>query len=81
MNQLMEPNQFTQLDEQCGAILVSGKLFNNDDELIWPTEGRFSALSGLRYAFLVVSQTKAKIMPRQQTLKTGQMIQYDRNML
>jgi hypothetical protein len=37
-------------------------------------EGRFFTLSGLRYAFLVVNQTKAKIMSCQKTRNTGQMI-------
>ena len=72
----MEQNQFTQLGEQCCAILVSGKLFNNDDELILPTKGRLSALSGLRYVPLVVGQTKAGNMSRQQTRKIGQMTPY-----
>jgi hypothetical protein len=33
----MESNQPAQQGEQCSAILVSGKLFNDDDGLIWPT--------------------------------------------
>jgi hypothetical protein len=51
---LMESYQSTQQGEQRRAILVSGKLFNDDDGLIWPTGGRFAALSGRRYACLVV---------------------------
>ncbi len=72
----MESNQFIQRGEQRSAILVSGKLFNNDDGLIWPTGGRFSALSGRRYGPLVVSQTRAGTMPCQQTRKSGQMSPY-----
>jgi hypothetical protein len=63
----MESNQFTQQGEQRSAIRVSGKLFNDDDGLIWPTEGRFAALAG---------QTKAGNMPGQQTRQTGQMTPY-----
>jgi len=48
----MESNQFTQQGEQRRAIRVSGKLFNDADGLIWPTGGRFAALSGRRYASL-----------------------------
>jgi hypothetical protein len=33
---------------------VSGKLRNDDDGLIWPTEGRFFTPAGRRYASLVV---------------------------
>ena len=33
----MESNQSTQQGEQRRAMLVSGKLFNNDDGPIWPT--------------------------------------------
>jgi len=72
----MESNQSTQQGEQRGAIRVSGKLLNDDDGLIWPTGGRFAALSGLRYVSLVVGQTKAGNMPRQQTRQTGQMTPY-----
>jgi len=72
----MEPNQSTQQGEQRRAILVSGKLFNDDDGLIWPTGGRFAALAGRRYVSLVVGQTKAGNMPRQQTRQTGQMTPY-----
>jgi hypothetical protein len=50
----MESNQSTQQGEQRRAIRVSGKLFNDDDGLIWPTGGRFAALCGRRYACLVV---------------------------
>ncbi len=46
---------------------VSGKRRNAPDGRIWPTEGRFFALAGLRYAPLVVSQTTARSMPGQQT--------------
>ncbi len=72
----MESNQFNQLDEQRSATLVSGKLFNNDDGLIWPTKGRISTPAGRRYAPLVVGQTTAGNMPRQQTRKSGQMTPY-----
>jgi hypothetical protein len=72
----MESNQFTQQGEQRGAIRVSGKLLNDDDGLIWPTAGRVAALSGRRYACLVVGQTKAASMPRQKTRQTGQMTPY-----
>jgi hypothetical protein len=40
----MESNPSTQQGGQRRAILVSGKLFNDDDGLIWPTGGRFAAL-------------------------------------
>jgi len=70
----MEPNQFTRLGAKRSAILVSGKFCNEADGLSWPTEGQFFAPSGLRYAFLVVIKTTAKIMPCQKTWKTGQMI-------
>ena len=73
---LMESNQFTQQGEQRRAILVSGKLFNDDDGLIWPTGGRFAAFSGRRYACRVVGQTTVGNMPRQQTRQTGQMTPY-----
>ncbi len=63
----MESNQLIQQGEQRSAILASGKLFNDDDELIWPTEGRFFASAGLRYVPLVVNQTTAGNMPRHQT--------------
>ncbi len=72
----MEPNQFTQQGEQRRAILVSGKLFNDDDGLIWPTGGRFAALSGRRYASHVVGRTTARNMPRQKARQTGQMAPY-----
>ncbi len=72
----MESNQFTQQGEQRRAILVSGKLFNDDDGLIWPTGDRFAALSGRRYACLVVGQTMAGNMPRQKARQTGQMTPY-----
>ncbi len=65
----MESNQFTQQGEQRSAILVSGKLFNDDDGLIWPTEGRILAPAGLCYIPLVVNQTTAGNMPRQQKAK------------
>lgn len=70
----MESNQFIQQGKQRSAILVSGKLFNDDDGLICPTEGQFSTPSGLCYDFLMVKQTNAEFMPRRQTWKTGQMI-------
>ena len=41
---------------RCGA---SGKRRNAPDGRIWPTEGRFFASAGRRYAPLVVNQTKA----------------------
>jgi hypothetical protein len=72
----MESNQSTQQGEQRRAILVSGKLFNDGDGLIWPTGGRFSALSGRRYACLVVGWTTAASMPSQKTRQTGQMAPY-----
>ena len=72
----MESNQLTQQGEQRRAILVSGKLFNDDDGLICPTGGRFAALSGRRYVSLVVGRTTAATMPRQKTWQTGQMIPY-----
>jgi len=78
---LMESNQFTHLGEQRRTIQVSGKLCNNDDGLIWPTGGRFSASSGHCCAFLVVVKTKAESTPRQQTRKIGQVIPYGRNLL
>jgi hypothetical protein len=78
----MESNQFIQQGKQRSAILVSGKLFNNDDGLICPVpkakEGQLSTPAGLCYDFLVVNQTtkpkEAEIMPHRQTWKTGQMV-------
>ncbi len=55
----MVPNQSTQRGEQRTAILVSHKLLNETDGLIWPTGGRFLAPCGLCWDFLVVVQTKA----------------------
>jgi len=72
----MESNQFTQQGEQRRAIRVSGKLFNDDDGLIWPTAGQFAAISGRRYVSLVVGRTTAGTMPRQKTRQTGQMTPY-----
>jgi hypothetical protein len=72
----MESNRFTQQGEQRRPIPVSGKLFNDDDGLIWPTGGRFAALCGRRYACLVVGWTTAAIMPSQKTRQTGQMAPY-----
>ncbi len=72
----MAPNQIIQLGEQRSAILISGKLFNDDNGLIWPTKGRFSAFSGLRYVPLVAGQARAGNMPRQQTRKTCQLTPY-----
>ena len=73
---LMESNPFTQQGEQRRAILVSGKLLNDADGLIWPTGGRFAALSGRRYVSLVVGRTTAGSMPCQKTRQIGQMIPY-----
>ena len=77
----MESNQFIQQCKQRSAIRVSGKLFNEDDGLIYPIpkkfgRGRIFALAGLRYVPLMVRETKAGNMPRQQARKTGQMIPY-----
>jgi len=69
----MSANLIIQLGKQCSAILVSGKLFNNGDGLICLTGGRLPTFSGHRYAFLLVGQTNAKSMPRQQSLINGQM--------
>ncbi len=66
-------NQFIQLGEQCSAILVSGKLFNNGEGLTYPTKGRLLVPSGYRYTFLMASQANAKSMPSQQTPIIGQM--------
>jgi hypothetical protein len=63
---------------RCGA---SGKLINDADGLIWPTEGRIFGLAGRRYATLVVNQTTACGVPSQQTRKFGQMVQSGRNLL
>ena len=52
---------------------ASGKRRNDADGRIWPTEGGIFAPAGLRYGPLVVSQTTARPMPRQQTRKCGQM--------
>jgi len=60
---------------RCGA---SGKLINNADGLIWPTEGRFFAPVGRRWVHLVVGQTTAANPPSQQTQKAGQMVLPDR---
>jgi hypothetical protein len=72
----MESNQSTQRGEQRRAILVSGKLFNDDDGLIWPTGGRLAALSGRRYACLVVARTTAASLPSQKARQSGQMAPY-----
>jgi hypothetical protein len=72
----MESYQSTQQGEQRRAILVSGKLFNDGDGLIWPTGGRLAALCGRRYACLVVARTTAAIMPSQKTRQAGQMAPY-----
>ncbi len=77
----MESNQLIQQGEQRKAIQVSDKLLNKAEGLIWPTEGRFSALSGHRCAFLVVSQTKVEVAPNQQARKISQVVPYDRNLL
>jgi hypothetical protein len=72
----MESNWSTQQGEQRRPIRVSGKLFNDGDGLIWPTGGRFAALSGRRYACLVVGWTTAAIMLSQKARQTGQMAPY-----
>jgi hypothetical protein len=77
----MESNQLIQQGEKRKAILVSNKLLNKADGLIWPTEGRLSAFSGYRCAFLLVNQTKVEIAPYQQARKIGQVIPYGRNLL
>ena len=73
MTHLMESNPLIRLGAVRGAMLVSGKRGNDVDERIWPTEGRFFAAAGRRYASLVVNQTTAQSMPSRQTRKTGQM--------
>jgi hypothetical protein len=54
LNHLMESKQFTLLDAKRSAILVSGKIRNDADGLIWPTKGLFFTSAGLRYDLLVV---------------------------
>jgi len=56
---LMESNPLIRLGAVRGAMLVSGKRGNDADGRIWPTEGRFFAAAGRRYASLVVNQTTA----------------------
>ena len=64
-----------------GRYGVSFKLRNAADGLIWLTEGRHCALSGRRYIHLVVNQTTAANMPRQQTRNAGQMAPYKHDRL
>ena len=52
----MEPNQFTLLGAKRSAILVSGKIRNDADGLIWPTKGLIFTPAGLRYNLLVVNK-------------------------
>jgi len=52
----MESNQSIRLGAERSAIHVSGKFRNDNDGLIWPTEGQIFTPSGLRYAFLVVDK-------------------------
>ncbi|NNJ74797.1 MAG: hypothetical protein HKP56_06535 [Anderseniella sp.] len=60
MTHLMESNPFILAGVVRSAMRVaSGKRRNAPDGRIWPTEGRFFAPAGRRYAPLVVSQTKA----------------------
>jgi len=56
----MESNPATLAGAARSAMQVaSGKRRNAPDGQIWPTDGRFFAPAGRRYAPLVVSQTKA----------------------
>ncbi len=64
-----------------GRYGVSFKLRNAADGLIWFTEGRHCTLSGRRYVRLVVNQTMAANMPRQQTRNAGQMLPYKHDRL
>ncbi|NNJ76343.1 MAG: hypothetical protein HKP56_14435 [Anderseniella sp.] len=60
MTHLMESNPFILAGVVRGAMQVaSGKRRNAPDGRTWPTEGRFFASAGRRYAPLVVGQTKA----------------------
>ncbi len=71
----MESNQSIQQSKQCNAILVSGKLFHDDDDQIWPTKGQFSMPSGRWSDFHGgVNQTTVEIGPHRQTWKAGQII-------
>ncbi|MCP4184029.1 MAG: hypothetical protein GY761_12040 [Hyphomicrobiales bacterium] len=47
-----------------GQVLPHFKI-NRADQLAWFTEDRLFMLNGLRYGFVVVNQTTAKIMPCQ----------------
>jgi len=56
----MEANPFILAGAVRSAMRgVSGKRRNAPDGRIWPTEGRFFAPAGRRYAPLVVGQTTA----------------------
>jgi hypothetical protein len=56
----MEPNPFTPAGAVRSAMqAASRKRRNAPDGRIWPTEGRFFAPAGRRYAPLVVNQTTA----------------------
>jgi len=55
----MEPDPSTLAGAVRSAMRSSGKCRNVPDGRIWPTEGRFFASAGRRYAPLVVGQTMA----------------------
>jgi len=59
MTFLMESNPATLAGAVRSAMRSSGKRRNAPDGRIWPTEGRFFASAGRRYAPLVVGQTMA----------------------
>lgn len=59
----MESNRLTQQRGQRRTMRVSGRLCNDDDELIWPIGGRFTALFQRLYACLVVARTTAGTTP------------------
>ncbi len=62
-------------------LVVWASFATPSDGPIWFTEGRQLAFSELRYALLVVGQTMAQSMPRQQTPIGGQMIQYQHDVV
>ena len=63
----MEPNQRDLLGAKLARCGASGKLCNDTDGRIWPTEGRHFRPAGHRYDPLVVNQTTAWLVPCQQT--------------
>ena len=70
---LMESKQFINKAQIAARYVVSGKICNAVDRLLWPTEGHIFWYSGHRCALIVVNQTTSQDAPCQRTRKYGQL--------